>query len=83
MRESCTVSGSSSAWFQPECMMVVAMRTGFSMPSSRALRSLIITAAAAPSPMGEHIERVRGSTIIAVGEDVLDAEHLVELGVGD
>ena len=34
------------------------------LPRSRALRSLTITAAAAPSPIGEHMGRVSGSAII-------------------
>jgi hypothetical protein len=34
------------------------------MPSSRAFFSETITAAAAPSPIGEHIGRVSGSAII-------------------
>ncbi len=55
---------SSSPWSQPERSTLQTTRTGFAMPSSRALRSLTTTAAAAPSPIGEHMGRVSGSAII-------------------
>jgi len=49
---------------QPETSAEARMRTGLRSPSSRALRSLTSTTAAAPSPMGEHIGSVSGSMIV-------------------
>ena len=48
----------------PERSTLEATRTALVSPSSRILRSLTMTTAAAPSPIGEHIGRVSGSAII-------------------
>jgi hypothetical protein len=53
--------GSSAARSRPEKITDARTSTGDAIPSRRAYFSDISTAAAAPSPIGEHINTVKGA----------------------